>query len=84
MRPADVASALIALPEKRRYEVADALDDERLADVFEELPRTTSGSSLATWTPERAADVLEAMDPDDAADLLGELPDAEPRTAARR
>ena len=37
MRAADVAAALRDLPAKRRYEVIDNLDDERLADVFEEL-----------------------------------------------
>src|SRR5689334_2237192 len=37
MRSADVAAALSELPEKRQYEVIDALDDERLADVFEEM-----------------------------------------------
>jgi Mg/Co/Ni transporter MgtE len=77
MRPADIAGTLTALPEKRRHEVVDALDDERLADVFEELAEADQRALLGHLSRERAADVLEAMAPDDAADLLGELPDAE-------
>ena len=77
MRAADVASTLTALPVKRRHEVVDALDDERLADVFEELSETDQRALLAHLSRERAADVLEAMAPDDAADLLGELPATE-------
>ena len=73
MRAADVAAALRELPAKRRYEVADGLDDERLADVFEELPEDDQKDLLAHLDEERAADILEAMDPDDAADLLAEL-----------
>ncbi|MCK5751314.1 MAG: magnesium transporter, partial [Mycobacterium sp.] len=38
MRAADVANALRELPSKRRQEIAAALDDERLADVVQELP----------------------------------------------
>jgi Mg/Co/Ni transporter MgtE len=75
MRAADVAAAMRELPAKRRYEVADGLDDERLADVFEELPENDQKDLLAHLDEERAADVLEAMDPDDAADLLAELPE---------
>ena len=75
MRAADVAAALRELPTKRRYEVADGLDDERLADVFEELPENDQKDLLAHLDEERAADILEAMDPDDAADLLAELPE---------
>ena len=77
MRAADVASTLTALPMKRRHEVVDALDDERLADVFEELAETDQRALLTHLSRERAADVLEAMAPDDAADLLGELPATE-------
>ncbi|GAA0538003.1 magnesium transporter [Saccharopolyspora subtropica] len=73
MRAVDVASALHELPTKRRYEVAEALDDERLADVVEELPEDDQKDLLAYLDDERAADVLEAMNPDDAADLLAEL-----------
>jgi Mg/Co/Ni transporter MgtE len=73
MRAADVAVALRELPNKRRYEVADALDDERLADVIEELPDDDQKDLLSHLDEERAADILEAMDPDDAADLLAEL-----------
>ncbi|MGY2062145.1 magnesium transporter MgtE N-terminal domain-containing protein, partial [Nocardia gipuzkoensis] len=54
-----------------------ALDDERLADVVQELPETDQVEVLQKLGVERAADVLEAMDPDDAADLLGELPTGE-------
>ena len=77
MRAADVAQALHELPVKRRHEAAAALDDERLADVVQELTEADQRALLMSLELDRAADVLEAMDPDDAADLLGELPDAE-------
>jgi Mg/Co/Ni transporter MgtE len=73
MRAADVAAAIRDLPNKRRYEVADALDDERLADVIEELHEDDQKDILSHLDEERAADILETMDPDDAADLLAEL-----------
>jgi flagellar motility protein MotE (MotC chaperone)/sporulation protein YlmC with PRC-barrel domain len=74
MKAADLANIVHELPEKRRTEVAAALDDERLADVLEELPEDDQIEILGKLSVERAADVLEAMGPDDAADLLGELP----------
>ncbi|WP_243725382.1 magnesium transporter MgtE N-terminal domain-containing protein [Actinomadura rubrisoli] len=74
MKPADLANFVHELPEKRRTEVAVALDDERLADVLEELPEDDQIEILGKLEVDRAADVLEAMGPDDAADLLGELP----------
>jgi len=77
MRAADVAHALRELPSKRRMEVAEAFNDERLADVVQELPEEDQTELLMHLKLERAADVLEAMDPDDAADLLAELPESE-------
>ncbi|UGT64212.1 magnesium transporter MgtE N-terminal domain-containing protein [Nocardia asteroides] len=77
LRAADVAQMLRELPEKRRVEVAEALDDERLADVVQELSDDDQVRLLGKLEVGRAADVLEAMDPDDAADLLGELPTGE-------
>ncbi|GIH91414.1 magnesium transporter [Planobispora siamensis] len=73
-RAADLASALHTLSDKRRIEVAAALDDARLAEVLEELPEPDQIGILSRLDPERAADVLEEMDPDDAADLLQDLP----------
>lgn len=83
MRPADVADAIRDLPEKRRHEVAFALDDQRLADVVQEMPDDDQIELVQAMAPARAADVLEAMDPDDAADLLGELPDKEAESLLR-
>lgn len=73
MRATDVAATLQDLPVKRRHEIADALDDERLADVIQELSADDQKDVLTHLDDERAADILEAMDPDDAADLLAEL-----------
>jgi Mg/Co/Ni transporter MgtE len=77
MRAADVAAALKDMTDKRRIEVAAALDDERLADVLQEMEEDDQVRLLSSLADERAADVLEAMDDDDAADLLGELSTAE-------
>ena len=77
LRPADLANVLHHLSDKRRLEVAAALDDDRLADVLEELPEDDQMEIFGKLKEERAADILEAMDPDDAADLLSELPEAD-------
>ncbi|MCA1722177.1 MAG: CBS domain-containing protein [Actinobacteria bacterium] len=77
LRPADLAGVMHDLSDKRRAEIAAALDDERLADVLEEMPEDEQVQLLGGLEDERAADVLEAMAPDDAADLLGELPVAD-------
>jgi CBS domain-containing protein/sporulation protein YlmC with PRC-barrel domain len=77
LNAADLAHALQDLPVKRRHEVAEALDDERLADVLGELPETEQMGILGVLADARAADVLEEMDPDDAADLLAELPNVD-------
>jgi MgtE intracellular N domain len=59
LNAADLAHALQDLPIKRRHEVAEALDDERLADVLGELPEPEQIAILGTLTEDRAADVLE-------------------------
>lgn len=76
-KPADLAAALMEMSPARSAEIAAALDNERLADVLEELPEEDQVALLSTLRRDRAADVLEAMEPDDAADLLGDLPAVE-------
>ncbi len=50
-----------------------ALNDDRLADILQELPELDQADVLSQLGTDRSADVLEEMDPDDAADLLGML-----------
>ncbi len=83
-RPVEVADAVRELPLKRRFEVVNALDDERLADVLQELPEDEQVAVLRQLKTDRAADVLEAMDPDDAADLLGAMAPADAEQFLRR
>ena len=64
--------------------MVNALDDERLADVLQELPEDEQADLLRQLGDERAADVLEAMDPDDAADLLGALAATQAEALLRR
>jgi Mg/Co/Ni transporter MgtE len=59
------------------------LDDERLADVVQELPDDDQVEMMHYLGVDRGADLLEAMDPDDAADLLGELPETEAESLLR-
>jgi CBS domain-containing protein len=74
MAPADLATAVEAMPLARRGQLAAALDDEELADLLEELPEQDQVRLLGTLEIERRADVIEEMEPDDAADLLAEMP----------
>ncbi len=75
MRPADLATAMLDLPEQRMLEVADELSDDRLADVLEEMPENEQVDIMNRLADDRAADVLDQMQPDDAADLIAHLSD---------
>jgi CBS domain-containing protein len=74
LHPTDLASAVEAMPDARRRELADVLQDEELADLLEELPEQDQVRLLSGLALDRSADVVEEMKPDDAADLLGEMP----------
>lgn len=73
--PADLASAMLELPEERMLEVAEELPDDRLADALEEMPESDQVDLLNHLDDARAADVLDQMQPDDAADLIAQLSD---------
>lgn len=74
LHPAEVASVVRGLPLARRRQIAEAMDDERLADVLEELAESEQIHLIAGLDTERLIDVLEEMEFDDLADLLGEMP----------
>ena len=73
--PADLANAMLELPEERMLAVADEMSDDRLADMLEEMPESEQVDILNQLDDNRAADVLDQMQPDDAADLIAQLSD---------
>jgi CBS domain-containing protein len=77
LHPTDLAGVVESLPAAGRRQLADALQDEELADVLQEMPETDQIGFLAGLGVERVADVVEEMEPDDAADLLAAMPEAE-------
>jgi len=50
------------------------MEDERLADILEELPEAEQLRIIEALDLDRLVSVLEEMSPDDAADLLAEMP----------
>jgi CBS domain-containing protein/sporulation protein YlmC with PRC-barrel domain len=73
LHPAEMASAIRRLPMSRRRLLAEALEDDRLADLLEELPEDEQVKLLEGLDPVRVGRVLDEMEADDAADLLGEM-----------
>lgn len=73
LHPAEMAAAIRRLPLSRRRVLAAALEDERLADLLEELSEEEQVRLVAELDTARLADVLEEMEADDAADLLAEF-----------
>jgi CBS domain-containing protein/sporulation protein YlmC with PRC-barrel domain len=73
LHPAEMAAAIRNLPLSRRRILAAALEDERLADLLEELSEEEQVGLVEGLDQERLARVLEEMEADDAADLLGEF-----------
>jgi CBS domain-containing protein len=77
LHPSEVASRIVGMPLERRRALAEAMEDERLADLLEEMPEDEQRALIESLDLERAAHVIEEMEADDAADLLAELPAAE-------
>ncbi len=74
MHPSDVAGVVRALPITQRRQLAEAMDDERLADLLEELPEAEQLRLIEGLDMERLLNVLDEMEYDDLADLLAEMP----------
>jgi Mg/Co/Ni transporter MgtE len=74
MHPSDVAGFVRAMPLTQRRQLAEAMDDERLADLLEELPEAEQLRIIDGLDIGRLINVLEEMEYDDLADLLAEMP----------
>lgn len=77
MHPSDVAHIVRAMPLAQRRQLAAAMDDERLADVLEELAESEQLRLIEGLDLERLVNVLDEMEYDDLADLLHEMPVAQ-------
>lgn len=75
LKPADLASTLLELPQERMLAVITELSDDRVADALEEMTEDDQASILTSLKAARAADVLDHMEPDDAADIIAHLPE---------
>ncbi|MBA3287393.1 MAG: magnesium transporter [Acidimicrobiia bacterium] len=73
VHPAEVAAIVRALPMSQRRQLAAAMDDERLADLLEELPEPEQVRLVEGLDLDRLVGVLDEMELDDLADLLGEM-----------
>jgi CBS domain-containing protein len=73
LHPAEMAAAIRRLPLSRRRVLAEALEDDRFADLLEELSEDEQVGLVQNLDPTRLARVLDEMEADDAADLLGEF-----------
>jgi CBS domain-containing protein len=73
LHPAEMAAAIRRLPLSRRRVLAEELEDDRFADLLEELSEDEQVNLVENLDPERLARVLDEMEADDAADLLGEF-----------
>jgi CBS domain-containing protein/sporulation protein YlmC with PRC-barrel domain len=73
LHPAEMAAAIRRLPLSRRRVLAAALEDDRLADLLEELSEDEQVRLVEQLDLERLAGILNEMEADDAADLLGEF-----------
>ena len=78
LHPAEMAATIRRLPLSRRRVLAGALEDDRFADLLEEMDEDEQVRLVEGLDLDRLARVLDEMDADDAADLLGEF------TAARQ
>jgi CBS domain-containing protein len=73
LHPSDVAAIVRKMPLAQRRQVAEMMEDDRLADLLEELPEDEQLEIIAGLDTERLVDVLEEMEFDDLADLLEEM-----------
>jgi CBS domain-containing protein len=73
MHPSDVAALVRGLTLDKRKQLAEAMEDERLADLLEELPEVEQLRLIEDLGIDRMVDVLEEMEYDDAADLVAEM-----------
>jgi CBS domain-containing protein len=73
LHPAEMAGEIRKLPLSRRRMLAAALEDDRFADLLEELSEDEQVKLVEGLDLERLAGILDEMEADDAADLLGEF-----------
>lgn len=74
MHPSDVAHIVRSMPLAQRRQLAASMDDERLADVLEELSEDEQLRLIEGLDLDRLVGVLDEMEYDDLADLLGQMP----------
>src|SRR5207244_9532135 len=71
--PADLADAMLYLPEGEEEQLFALLDIQEAAEVLDEVDPTTESHLVQSTHPERLADILEELPADEGADIVGVL-----------
>jgi len=75
LHPSDLADIIEDMNRYAQIALISSMDEERAADVLEELEPQIQRSVLENLPVDKAADLLEKMPADEAADILDELRD---------
>lgn len=75
LHPSDLADIIEDMNKYAQIALISSMDEERAADVLEELEPQIRKSVLENLPIDKAADLLEKMPADEAADILDELRD---------
>lgn len=75
LKAVEIASLVVSSPPKTRQLLWDLIEQEKQADLLQELPDEVAAQFVITMDSQEVANLTEDLDVDDVADILQQLPD---------